>query len=202
MASTNQDRGAERWAPALGGAALVVGAGLLWQATRGRPRGRSVGPQSSLVEEAVAIERSAAELYGFWRDLQRLPSVTPQLRSVEVLDDRRSRWIAEGPHSYRVEWIAEIINDIPNELIAWRTIQQSDVASAGYVQFKPAIGGRGTHVRASFRCEVPGGAAGSAVAWAFGDQPAQAIREGLRRFKQLMETGEIATTAGQPRGAQ
>ncbi len=202
MGSRIETPGAERWAPALGGAALVVGAGLVWQATRGRPRGRAVGPQSTVVEEAVAINRPASELYRFWRDFQRLPTVIPQLRSVEVLDHRRSRWIAEGPRKHRAVWIAEIVNDIPNELIAWRTIENPDVASAGYVHFKPATGGRGTHVRASFRCEMPGGALGSAVAWAFGDQPKQVIREGLRRFKQLMETGEIATTNGQPRGAR
>jgi uncharacterized membrane protein len=201
MASTSQSRGVERWGPAIGGAALVVGAGLVWRASRDRLRPRS-GPYSGIVEESVAINRPADELYRFWRELRQLPGVIPQLKSVEVLDERRSRWIAEGPGGRQFEWTAEIVDDLPNQLIAWRTIGRSDIVSAGFVQFKRAPGKRGTAVRANFRCDVPGGVFGSAIAWAFGDEPSQAVREGLRRFKQLMEAGEIATTDGQPRGGR
>jgi uncharacterized membrane protein len=203
MAATTEDRRVERWAPAIGSAALVLGAGLVWRVTRDRKRDQSSpNPNGRIVEESVAINRSAEELYRVWRDLRRLPGVIPQLRSVEVLDERHSRWIAEGPGGRRFKWTAEIVDDVPNQLIAWRTVDRSDIVSAGFVQFKPAPGKRGTELRANFRCEVPGGPFGSAVAWAFGDEPAQVVREGLRRFKQLMEAGEIATTDGQPRGAQ
>jgi uncharacterized membrane protein len=202
MAATTDVPRAERWAPAIGGAALVVGAGLVWRAARDRTRARFARADSGAVEESVAINRSAEELYRFWRDLRRLPGVIPHLKSVQILDERRSRWIAEGPGGRQYKWTAEIVDDVPNQLIAWRTVERSDIVSAGFMQFKPAPGKRGTVVRANFRCDVPGGVFGSAVAWAFGEEPSEAVREGLRRFKQLMETGEIATTDGQPRGAR
>jgi len=212
----------ERWASALGGAALIVwganrlardrrrvgalvattGAGLIWRAGRYDTRVRLAGPRGTIVEQAVAINRPARELYGFWQRLEQLPSIIPGLKSVRQLDERRSHWVARGPGRWRTEWNAEIINDIPNELIAWRTTEDSDLVSAGSVHFDPAPPGRGTVVRIKLQYDPPAGKLGAAVAWAFGESPDQVIREGLRRFKQLMETGEIATTAGQPRGAR
>jgi uncharacterized membrane protein len=215
----------ERWPAALGGAALVVwgvskmvteqrraaalltsaGAGLIWSAAWPRSRGKHTGAIGRIVEVAVAINRSPEDLYAFWRDVRNLPDVIPELASVAVLaggDDRRSHWIARGPARSRPEWDADIINDVPNRLIAWRTTEQSDVVSAGSVHFDSAPAARGTVVRIKLQYDPPGGRLGSAVAWAFGGSPAEVIREGLRRFKQLMETGEIATTDGQPRGAR
>jgi len=128
-----------------------------------------------------------------------LPVVMPELRSVEVVGHRRSHWIAKGPARYPVQWYADIINDIPNELIAWRTIDGSAVSSAGSVHFDPGPPGAGTTVRVRLQYDPPAGKLGAAIAWAFGDDPAKVIREALRRFKQLMETGEIPITDGQPR---
>jgi uncharacterized membrane protein len=210
----------ERWATALGGAALVVwgarklsrerhpvgamlattGASLIWRSTRGDTRARLGGRRGTIVEESVAINRTPEELYRFWTDLERLPMIMPQLASVTPVGYRRSHWVAHGPARWRTEWYADIINDIPNELIAWRTAEGSEVASAGSVHFESVPVGRGTVVRVRLQYEPPGGKLGAAFAWAFGDDPSQVIREGLRRFKQLMETGEIPTTEGQPRG--
>jgi len=222
MASSVGVQHPERWASALGGAALLVwgtnklsrerhplgavlattGAGLLWRSTRDNTRARLGGRRGIIVEESVAINRPAAELYAFWRSLDRLPAVMPELSSVRILDQRRSHWIAKGPAGWRTEWFADIINDIPNELIAWRTIEGSDVVSAGSVRFETRIRGRGTVVRIKLQYDAPAGKIGAAWAWIFGDSPSHVIREGLRRFKQLMETGEIPTTEGQPRGAR
>jgi uncharacterized membrane protein len=210
----------ERWATAIGGAALVVwgarklsrerrpvgallattGASLIWRSTRSDTRARLGGARGTVVEESVAINRAADELYEFWLGLDRLPLIMPQLASVEVVGYRRSHWIANAPARWRTEWYADLINDIPNELIAWQTVEGSDVASAGSVHFEAGAVGRGTIVRVKLQYDPPGGKLGTALAWTFGGDPSHVIREGLRRFKQLMETGEIPTTVGQPRG--
>jgi uncharacterized membrane protein len=210
----------ERWATAVGGAALLVwgasrlskdrhpagallamtGAGFLLRSTRSDTRSRLAGARGIVVEQSFAINRPAPELYDFWADLEQLPRIMPELLSVRMLDHRRSHWVARGPVGWRTEWYADIINEIPNELIAWRTIEGSDLVSAGSIHFEPGAVGRGTTVRVRLQYDPPGGKLGAALAWAFGDSPAQVLREGLRRFKQLMETGEIPTTHGQPRG--
>jgi uncharacterized membrane protein len=123
------------------------------------------------------------------------------LVGVRVLDARRSHWVARAPAGRTVEWDAEIINDEPDELIAWRTLEGSDVISAGSVHFKPTSKGE-TIVRVRMQYEPPAGKIGAAIAWMFGTEPSQSIREDLRRFKALMEAGEIPTTAGEPRGRQ
>ena len=160
------------------------------------------GARGINVEEAVTINRPAAELYAFWRDFERLPRFMRNLVAVRQIDTCRSHWTARAPAGRTVEWDAEIINEIPDELIGWRTLDGADVVSAGSVRFKPATGGRGTEVRVHLQYEPPGGKVGSAIAWMFRQEPSQTIREDLRRFKELMEAGEIPTTAGQPRGKQ
>jgi uncharacterized membrane protein len=122
------------------------------------------------------------------------------LVSVSQLDSRRSRWVAKAPAGRTVEWDAEIINEITGELIAWRTVEGADVVSAGSVRFTPAPGGRGTEVRVRLQYDPPAGKIGATVAWLLGHDPAATIREDLRRFKQLMEAGEVPTIEGQPRG--
>jgi uncharacterized membrane protein len=156
------------------------------------------GSSGIRVEEAVTINRPAAELYRFWRRMSELPRFMSHLESVRPTTDQRSHWVAKGPMGRRVEWDAEIINEIPNELIAWKTVDHSDVVSAGSVHFTDR--GRGTEVRVRMQYDPPGGKVGAGVAWLLGHEPSQAIREDLRRFKQLMEAGEVPTTAGQPKG--
>jgi uncharacterized membrane protein len=200
MATSTSVQHPERWAAAaVGGAALLFWG---WRSTRGDARTRLGGARGTTVEESFAINRPVAELYNFWRQLERLPTVMPELSSVRIIDQRRSHWVARGPAGWRTDWYADIINDIPNELIAWRTTDDSSVASAGSVHFDEGPHGRGTVVRIKLQYDAPAGKMGAAFAWAFGDAPSQVIREGLRRFKQLMETGEIPTTKGQPRGAR
>lgn len=151
------------------------------------------------VTEAVTINRPAADIYRFWRDLSNLPRVMRHLESVRVAGEH-SHWVAHGPLGHRVEWDAEIVNDRPNELIAWRSLEGSEVGTAGSVHFCPAPGGRGTEVHVSLKYDPPMGKLGSWAAWLLGEEPSLQVREDLLRLKQLLEAGEIATTTGQPAG--
>ncbi|HMF56497.1 MAG TPA: SRPBCC family protein [Pyrinomonadaceae bacterium] len=152
------------------------------------------------VEKSVTINKSPAELYQFWRNLENLPHFMSHLESVQVTDEKRSHWIAKAPAGSTVEWDAEIYNEKENELIAWRSLEGSDVDNAGSVHFEAAPGGRGTVVRVVLKYDPPAGRIGSTLAKLFGEEPSQQIDEDLRRFKQLMEAGEAATTEGQPSG--
>ena len=154
--------------------------------------------QGRRVESSIAINRAPAHLYRFWRDFQNLPRFLPHLRSVRVDTAQLSHWVAQGPAGTTVTWDAEIIDDRPDALIAWRSLAGADVDQAGSARFEEAPGGRGTFVRVCMEYHPPGGALGTVVATLFGEEPGQHIQEGLRRFKQLMEAGETATTAGQP----
>jgi uncharacterized membrane protein len=150
--------------------------------------------------KSIVINRSPEELYRFWRDFQNLPRFMFHLDSVQVIDGKRSHWVAKGPGGRRVEWDAEIIQERPSEMIAWRSLEGSDVDHSGSVRFEPAPAGRGTIVRVDMQYRPPAGVVGAAAAKLFGKEPAQQVQEELRRFKQLMEAGEIITTEGQAAG--
>ena len=156
--------------------------------------------QGIRVERAVTIARPREELYRFWRNLENLPDFMEHLESVQAAGGGRSRWAAKGPLGRRVEWEAEIVNERENELLAWRTVPGSDVDHAGSVLFRDAPGGRGTEVRVVMEYRPPAGKLGAAVAGLAGEDPDRQVREDLRRFKQRMEAGEVATTEGQPSG--
>jgi uncharacterized membrane protein len=193
---------------ALGGALVYRGAtgrSSLYEAlgvSTAEPRGASTvipAGHGVKVEESVTIQKPAAELYRFWRDLSHLGQFMEHLESVHV-EGSRSHWVACGPLGYRVEWDAEIITDSANAVIGWRSLPGSEVDTAGSVHFRELPDGRGTEVRVSLKYDPPAGTIGAAVARLFGASPQAQVREDLRRFKQFMETGEIATVAGQPRG--
>lgn len=150
-----------------------------------------------LVKKSFTVNKSPEECYRFWRQLDNLPRFMTHLKSVQVLDERRSRWEAQAPMGGSVSWEAEIINERPNELIAWKSVGDSAIDNAGSVRFKPATGGRGTEVSVELNYEPPGGRLGRSVAWLLGEEPDHQVREDLRRFKQLIETGEIPTIHGQ-----
>jgi uncharacterized membrane protein len=148
----------------------------------------------------VIVDRPAGDLYQLWRDFERLPRIMNHLESVKILDQRRSHWMVKAPAGMRVEWDAEIIEDRPDEFIAWRSLPEAIMKNSGSVQFIPAVGGRGTLLKVELQYEPPGGKLGAMVAKLFGEAPEQQLRVDLRRFKQLMETGEIARTEGQSAG--
>jgi uncharacterized membrane protein len=154
------------------------------------------------VEHSVTVNRPRAEVYRFWRNLENLPQFMKHLQSVRVADDKRSHWAACGPAGRIVEWNAEIINEIPDELIGWRSLEGSQVDNAGSVHFKDTANGRGTEVRVLLQYNPPAGVIGATLAKVWGEEPSQQIQEDLRRFKAIMEAGEIPTTEGQPHGKQ
>lgn len=147
------------------------------------------------VERAVTIARPRSELYAFWRDFTNLPQFMEHLESVRVDSPTRSHWKAKAPARSSVEWEAEIVNDVPDEIIAWKSVGDPEVANAGAVNFSDAPGNRGTIVKVTLDYEPPGGKLGAMVARLFGEDPDRQVREDLRKFKQLMETGEITTSA-------
>jgi uncharacterized membrane protein len=161
----------------------------------GTTHGRGVA-----VERSVTIDRSPEEIYQFWHDFTNLPRFMQHLEAVQVIDSRRSHWVARMSPAPTVEWDAEITEDRPNELIAWRSLPNADVENSGEVRFEPASGGQGTRVQVALSYNPPAGAIGSTLARLFKLVTAQQIKEDIRRFKHLMETGEIPTIAGQPSG--
>ena len=150
------------------------------------------------VRKSFTVNRSPGDCYGFWRKLDNLPTFMTHLKSVEVRDETHSRWEAKAPLGRTVAWDAEIFEDKPDELIAWKSVGDADIDNAGSVRFRPAPGGRGTEVTVTLQYMPPAGRVGAALAWLLGEEPDAQVREDLRHFKQVMEAGEIPTTAGQP----
>ncbi|MBW4696559.1 MAG: SRPBCC family protein [Aphanocapsa lilacina HA4352-LM1] len=166
----------------------------------GRGDGRNLPDERNVrIAKAVTINRSPEDLYRFWRDFENLPRFMGHLQSVQIVDERRSRWAVKSPGGGTAEWLAEIVEEKENERIAWRSLEGSDVANAGLVRFSPAPDG-GTQVQVTITYEPPAGKLGVALAWFTGEEPSQQLYDDLRRFKQLMEAGEIVSTDGQPTG--
>ncbi|HYG73669.1 MAG TPA: SRPBCC family protein [Planctomycetota bacterium] len=154
------------------------------------------------VEKALLVNRSPEDLYLFWRDFTNLPRIMTHLERVDIVDQRMSHWVSRIPHlgNKMLEWDAEITRDERNSVIAWRTIPGSDVDHCGEIHFTPAMGDRGTEVHVSMEYMPPAGYVGHWVATLVGESPRRQMHEDLRNFKRLMETGEIPTIEGQPRG--
>ncbi len=154
----------------------------------------------SRVDVSIIVMKPAAEAYDFWRDFENLPRFMTHLLEVNTSVGGRSQWIAQGPFGLRVEWEAEIVNEKPGEVIAWRSLPGADVDNAGSVHFRELPQGRGTEVKVSLKYDPPAGQVGSLVAKLVGKSPDAQIRADLRHFKQILETGETATVDGQAHG--
>ena len=188
---------------ALGGAALLYrGATGYCQVSEAMGRNtRAADTREALagsrginVCEAVTINRPAPELYREWRNLESLPDRMRHLESVQELSDGTSHWAARGPGGKVFEWDAEILQDIPGQLLSWRSLPGSEVISAGSVNFDD-VPGHGTRVTVRLQYDPPGGKIGAYVAWLLRQEPSQQIREDLRGWKRRLETGEVATDA-------
>ena len=158
--------------------------------------------QGIKIEKVVTVGRPAQELFDFWRNLENLPRIMPHLESVSVVDASRSHWVAKAPMGKSVEWDAEIINEEPGRMIAWRSVEGADIPNAGSVWFRELPSGRGTEVRVSLEYRPPAGLLGTAFAKLLGEEPGVQVRDGLRHFKNLMEAGEVPTIEGQPHGTK
>jgi uncharacterized membrane protein len=167
------------------------GSGAILDATNSLLEGKG----DSLVGKTVTINRPRAELFAYWRDFSNLPRFMENLVSVEKLDDRRSRWVVKAPAGKTVEWVAVITEEKESEFIAWTAEDGADIPNSGRIDFSDAPGERGTWVSATIFYDPPVGVIGKVIATMFQREPAIQARRELRRFKQLMETGEIATSA-------
>ena len=170
-------------------------------ASTARPQRHGVpGNIGVRVERSITINRSAHEIFKFLRDSRNLPHFMKQLERVEVIDAKRSHWVAKAFQGRALEWDVEIINEHPNELIAWESQAGAKVPNAGSIRLKQAPNGRGTEVRIALEVNPPAGMLGVFGAKLFGETPERAVEEDLALLKQVSETGEIATTEGQPTG--
>jgi uncharacterized membrane protein len=151
------------------------------------------------IEKSVTVDKPAEELYRFWRNFENLPRFMKHLESVQTQNDT-SHWVVKAPAGKTVEWDAEIHNEVENELIAWRSLENAEINNAGSVSFRRAPGERRTEVKVVINYEPPGGILGAKIAKLWGEEPELQLEDSLRSFKQLMETGEIASTLGQPSG--
>jgi uncharacterized membrane protein len=156
-----------------------------------RPRNHHVR-----VEKTVTINRPVEAVYRFWRNFENFPRFMRHVASVEELGNGRSRWKAKAPAGLTVKWDAEILQERENEWIAWRSVEGSQVENSGSVRFQPAPGARGTEVRVQLEYHPPAGTVGRVLAYLFGEEPEQQVKDDLRRFKQLVETGEIPISDG------
>ena len=194
----------------LGGALLAAaGAGLVYRGVTGHcsayaALGMNTADQSPAephayfdrgihVEESVTVNKTPWELYDFWKNFENLPRFMAHLKDVKKIDEKRSHWVAKAPAGTSAEWDAEIINDEPNALIAWRSLGGATVDNAGSVRFVPGAGG--TEVKVVLDYIPPAGRLGAMVAKLFGEEPGTTVREDLQRFKQVMETGESPATS-------
>lgn len=200
-----------RWGSVLGGGALA----LFGLSRRSKPgfalaaaggllayRGATLeeADRQWYVESSFAINCSPARAFQFWRNFENLPRFMGNLESVKVLADGRSEWSALGRMGMNIHWTAEIVDERKDEWIVWRSIEASDIDCRGSVHFLSAVGDRGTIVTAFMQLRPVAGAVGKAVALAFGKHPEFMMREDLRRFKALMEAGEIPSVQGQAHG--
>jgi uncharacterized membrane protein len=151
--------------------------------------------KDALASRTVTVNKPADELYAFWRKFENLPQIMDNVVSVKKLDGQRSRWTIAAPAGTEVQFVSRITEEQPGKLIAWESEEGGDIRNSGRVEFIPAAPGRGTMVRATIAYDPPAGALGRAVAKLFQREPNVQARRDLRRFKQLMETGEITTSA-------
>jgi uncharacterized membrane protein len=157
---------------------------------------QSTSTGGSIVKKSIIINKTPEELYQFWRNFENLPVFMKHLESVRITGEGRSHWVAKAPAGESVEWDAEVIEDRPNELIAWRSLEGADVDNSGSVRFERAPGNRGTIVKVDIEYNPPGGVIGKAVAKLFGEEPGQQVYDDLRCFKQVMEVGEVIVSDG------
>jgi uncharacterized membrane protein len=195
----------------LRGLLFPIGGSLIGRAVSGRcpvnralgrnsAKGDRVSPVGSVargqgikIEREVMINRPVGEVYRFWRNLENLPRFMDHLESVSVIDENRSHWVAKAPAGTRVEWDATIHNEIEDQLIAWRSLPGADVDNAGSVHFTPM--GQSTLVRVVLSYDPPAGKLGATVAKLLGEEPGRQVDDDLRRFKQVLEAGELSVSS-------
>ncbi len=193
---------------ALAGGALGLAAYGVYRQVRGQGEQEGHNPDASVAHRegeksvhVVTVNKPADELYRYWRDFANLPDFMQHLAAVQDLGEGRSHWRAKAPLGQTVEWDATIINEIEDALIAWQSVEGAQISNAGSVRFRPAPGDHGTEVRVTLSYAPPAGKMGVAIAKILGEEPGRQVADDLRRFKQLMEAGELPTNDRQPMGS-
>jgi uncharacterized membrane protein len=191
------------------GAASVVGVTVLdvlasLGSTRSTtvPAAASAGKRKGVLKAktAVTVNKPVEQVYGFWSNFENFPKFMFHVHAVKA-DGAKSHWVARGPADAEIEWNSAIVQDVPNQIIAWRSID-GDVPNSGSVRFRPAPGNRGTEIVVEIEYSLPGGPLGQIVAKLFGEEPEQQIKDDVRRFKQVLETGEVVVSDGSPFGSR
>lgn len=182
-------------------ALAAIGAADLYAALRttGSAGRHANGSAHRSLRAAVTVRRPQEDVYRFWRDLENLPSFMQHLQSVTESGDH-SRWVADAPLGQSVQWDAQVTDDEPNKRIAWQSLPGSAIENGGSVEFSPAPDDNGTEVRVTMSYRLPAGVLGKATATVFGESPEQQVNDDLRRFKQLLETGQVIRSDGSPEG--
>jgi uncharacterized membrane protein len=157
--------------------------------------GLEARPGDHLIGRTVTINRPRQELYEFWRDLRNLPLFMQNIRRITVSDGNRSHWVVEAPGGREVEWDSILTQDEPGSLLAWESVEGASIRNSGRIEFRDSTNGRGTIVTATIVYHPPAGNLGRMVAKLFEKEPHIQARRDLRRFKQLMEAGEVATSS-------
>jgi uncharacterized membrane protein len=192
LASAMRSDGADRSRLAMATAAVLGVTALdVMCAQQMSQTGAEEGTRQQHVSKTITINRPIEEVYERWRHFENFPKFMEHLEEVRITGEGRSHWKAKAPAGRTVEWDAETTEDQPNSVIAWHSVEGSDILNFGKVRFEQAPGGRGTIVRVDLQYEPPAGIAGMAVAKLFGEEPGQQLDCDLRRFKQIMETGDV-----------
>ena len=147
--------------------------------------------EAALVGRTLTVNRPREELYAFWRDFRNLARFMENVESVRVDDDRRSHWVVKAPGGKTVEWDSVLTEEEEGRVLAWESVEDADIKNTGRIEFRDAPPGRGTEITATIVYDPPGGDIGKLIAKLFQREPKIQARRELRRFKQLMETGEI-----------
>ena len=207
----DQSQSAAKWAVLIGSGALA-----LYGLTRRSKGGLAMAAAGSMLavkaarsnssastfpcEVTMAINCTPQQAYRFWRNFENLPRFMRHLESVKDLGGNRSEWTACGPGDTRINWTAEMLEDRPDEYISWHSLPGSDIQNSGSVVFRSNTSGRGTLVTVRLEYVPPAGTLGHVAAKILGKDPQFTVKEDLRHFKSLLETGEVATTRGQTHG--
>lgn len=192
----------------------ALGGGLLYRGSTGYcPVNAGIGrdsrrpgeqpllpPSDHHLRSTITIERPLEQVYEYCRDLAHAPRYMHHVRAVTV-DGDRARWIARVPGGRELEWETELTQDVSNDHLAWQSLAEQPLQHSGRIQLRPAPSGRGTEVELELSYRAPGGRIGGMLAGLFGSLAEIDLDDDLHRLRQLLETGEIATTAGQPTGA-
>jgi uncharacterized membrane protein len=172
----------------------LTGIDLYAAMTRSRPT------TALRLTSSVTVAVPALQAYELWRLFERLPAFLTHIDEIRVTGPDTSHWRASAPFGAPVEWDAQIVDDVPGERLAWLSIAGGAVANAGDVAFSPAPGGRGTEIHVTLYYRTSGARAAAALARYFGERPARQLDDELRRFKQIVETGEVVRSEGAPGG--